>query len=638
MLRFFASLVLMLAVGFAHGADSFIVLAYHDVQDQVAGDAGTTVSTANLEAQFAWLRRNGYRVVSVQDLLDAKSGKKKLPEKAVLLSFDDGYLSFYQKVFPLLKRYRYPALTALVGSWMEVGAGALVPYGERDPWPRERFLAWKQVKEMVRSGLVEVASHSHDSHHGLPGNPQGNTQPVAVTRIYDAEHRVYENDEAYGKRIREEIRRSSDDLFRRLGVRPRVMVWPYGEFNQPLVETARAAGMPITMGLVDGHNSLDDLAAVKRLLIVDDPGLEDFATVVTRARADPPVRVAHVDLDYIYDPDPKQTELNLLSLMNRVLAMGINTVYLQAYADPDGDGNAEALYFPNRHLPMRADLFNRAAWQLRTKARAKVYAWMPVLAFRIEAPEDWFVYEWRNGKAQPSRHIYKRLSPFNADARRVIGEIYEDLAKHCHFSGLLFHDDALLSDYEDLSPAGLADLQASPDLPKAFETLHGSPETRLKWAQRKTQRLIDLTDFLADKVRYHRPYIKTARNLYAEPLLRPFAEEWYAQSFPAFLAHYDYVAIEAMPLMEKAENPDAWLADLVRKVAAHPDGLRKTVFELQSVDWNSQSAVSMDFFLKQIRLVQSLGAWHFGYYPDNMIRDYPRLADMRDIMAAPRFP
>jgi biofilm PGA synthesis lipoprotein PgaB len=98
------------------------------------------------------------------------------------------------------------------------------------------------------------------------------------------------------------------------------------------------------------------------------------------------------------------------------------------------------------------------------------------------------------------------------------------------------------------------------------------------------------------------------------------------------------VAIEAMPLMEKAENPDAWLADLVRKVAAHPDGLRKTVFELQSVDWNSQSAVSMDFFLKQMRLVQSLGAWHFGYYPDNMIRDYPRLADMRDIMAAPRFP
>ena len=45
------------------------------------------------------------------------------------------------------------------------------------------------------------------------------------------------------------------------------------------------------------------------------------------------------------------------------------------------DGVAEALYFPKRHLPMRADLFNRVAWQLMARAGVKVFAWMPVLAF-----------------------------------------------------------------------------------------------------------------------------------------------------------------------------------------------------------------------------------------------------------------
>ena len=640
-LRFLSGLFFLLAAHAAHAADSFVVLSYHDVRDEVAKEYApgqTVVSTQNLKEHFDWLKRKGYRVVSVQDILDAQARRKKLPDKAVLLTFDDGYVSFYEKVFPLLKRYRYPALIALVGSWMNTEAGGEVAYGERERWSRSEFMSWEQVNEMIRSGLVEVASHSHDSHHGIPGNPHGNLQPAAVTRAYRSETRTYENDEAYLARIAGEMRQSAADIFEHTGIRPRVMVWPYGEFNRPLIEAAKAAGMSVTMGLMDGRNTLGDLSAVKRLLIAENPGADDFAKVLTELRADRPVRVAHVDLDYIYDPDPAQTERNLGAMLDRLKDLGANTVYLQAYADPDGDGNAEALYFPNRHLPMRADLFNRAAWQLKTRLRVKVYAWLPVLAYRIAAPDDWFVHEWRDGKPQPASHIYKRLSPFNAEARRVIGEIYEDLAKHCSFAGLLFHDDALLSDYEDVSPAALADLKKARDLPEDFEQLHGTSEMRLRWARHKTRALLELTDFLAERVRYYRPDIKTARNFYALPLLKPYAEEWYAQSFPDFLKHYDYVAIEAMPFMEKADDPDVWLTELVKRAALHPDGLRKTVFELQSVDWNTQSDIPMETFMKQVRLVQSAGALHIGYYPDNVFHDQPKAADLRDAFALPKLP
>lgn len=54
--------------------------------------------------------------------------------------------------------------------------------------------------------------------------------------------------------------------------------------------------------------------------------------------------------------------------------MGITTVYLQAFADPAGDGLVKAVYFPNRWLPVKADIFSRIAWQLRTRANAAVYA------------------------------------------------------------------------------------------------------------------------------------------------------------------------------------------------------------------------------------------------------------------------
>nr|WP_255210794.1 poly-beta-1,6-N-acetyl-D-glucosamine N-deacetylase PgaB [Methylogaea oryzae] len=166
--------------------------------------------------------------------------------------------------------------------------------------------------------------------------------------------------------------------------------------------------------------------------------------------------------------------------------MGISTVYLQAYSDPDGDGNAEQLYFPNRHLPVRQDLFNRVAWQLKTRAGVKVYAWMPMMAYKAKLPDDWYVKEWRDGKAQTAGHIYTRLSPFNPEARRWVGELYEDLAKHCAFDGILFHDDGILSDFEDASPQALAYTRDVWGLPGDFAALHATPKMRLAWAQRKT--------------------------------------------------------------------------------------------------------------------------------------------------------
>jgi biofilm PGA synthesis lipoprotein PgaB len=305
-------------------------------------------------------------------------------------------------------------------------------------------------------------------------------------------------------------------------------------------------------------------------------------------------------------------------------------------------------------LPVTEDLFNRAAWQLLTRTRVKVYAWMPVLAFGFKLPDDWFVHEWQsaadaersasaglapaNGNSVLSAHSYKRLSPFNAEARRMVGEMYEDLAAHCNFSGILFHDDAVLTDYEDVTPQALRVVGRQWGLPTAQHQLRATPEMRMKWARHKTQLLVEWTDFLAGIVRKYRPDIKTARNYYALPIVQPDSEEWYAQSLQSGLDAYDYVAIEAMPTMEKAENPEAWLEALVKKVAAHPDGLRKAVFEVQTVDWNTRQKIPMQTIVRQLKLIQNLGGVHLGYYPDNVFDDHPSQEGMASAFALPRFP
>ncbi len=603
-------------------AGEFLALNYHDIleeEERTPPFDRIGVSREHLDQHFAWLKKNSYHPISIQDLLDARNGVKPLPAKAVLLTFDDGYLSFYTRALPLLKKYHYPALLGVVGSWLE----------ENGAHEGKPIMNAAQIREVMQTGLVEVASHSHDLHHSIPANPQGNQQSAVTARLYSAEYDEYETDEAYRKRLFEALQKSSDGLLQLIGQRPRVMVWPYGEYNAVALEAAKLNGMSITMGLNDGVNTLADLNVVKRMMITDDPNTEQFAGIMKNQRQNLQMRVMHVDMDYIYDADQEQTQRNLSALVERVKASGANTVFLQAYSDPDGDGNADQLYFPNRHLPVRRDLFNHVAWQLRSRASVKVYAWMPIMAFKADVPLKWYVKEWRDGEAQLSRHIYTRLSPFNPEARQFVGELYEDLAKYCVFNGLLFHDDGILSDYEDVSPLALDYTRDVWGLPADFGQLHATSDMRLQWARHKTELIGQFTDYLADRVRYYRPNIKTARNFYSLPLLMPDSEEWYAQSFPAFLKHYDYIAVEAMPFMENAADPRSWLTELATKTAAYPQGMDKMVFELQTVDWARRQDIPISVISEQFELLKKLGAKHIGYYPDNVYRDQPRLSELK---------
>ncbi len=624
--------VILAHAPFAYSKDGhFVVLNYHDIVGAEGAKPpfdSMDVAVDHFEEHLEWLKKEGYKIVSVQNVFDAAAGKEPLPDKAALLTFDDGYLTFYTRVFPILKKYHYPATVALVGTWMDGSVTANTP--------GKPLMNWEQVREVANSGLVEIASHTYDLHDGILANPQGNTQAAAITRLYDDPMLIYENDEQYHARIRAAMFKSAEFIFQYVGIRPRVLVWPYGEYNETSVFAAKEAGMPMTMGLVDGFNTLANLSALRRLIMIDNPDVKKFAEMLTGLRDKPTRRVVHLDMDYLYDKDPEQTERNISSVVKRIDDMRINTVYLQAYDDPDGDGNAEALYFPNRHLPVKQDLFNRVAWQLKKRAGVKVYAWLPIMAFKNkDIDESWYVQEWKDGKAQVSSHIYTRLSPFNQEARQYVAEIYEDLGKYCNFDGILFHDDGILSDFEDVSPAALAYGKQVWGISDDFNKLHATSKSRMEWAKHKTELMGQFTDELTNRVRFYRPTIKTARNFYALPLLQPDSEEWYAQSFKSFLAHYDYVAIEAMPFMEEAKNPNQWLTDLVKAAAKEPDGLKKTVFELQAVNWKNQQKIPSKVFVEQLNLLKQLGVKHIGYYPDNVFENQPRLEDLKQHFSLP---
>lgn len=134
------------------------ILCYHSVNDAGIGAEWDPMPTATFERHLKHLNAH-YNVVGVDALSDALGGRKSLPERPVVVTFDDGYRDNYEIAYPLLQRYRVPATIYVVSRFVN-GEIRLIPDSTWDP------LTWNQVRAMSDEGLVSIGAHTK-SHHIL---------------------------------------------------------------------------------------------------------------------------------------------------------------------------------------------------------------------------------------------------------------------------------------------------------------------------------------------------------------------------------------------------------------------------------------------------------------------------------------
>ena len=360
----------------------FVAVAFHDVADQIADLDSDAVTGQVLTQFFDWLKGTGWTAVSHDDLAAAAAGVRPLPDKAILLTADDGYRSLYTRVFPLLKVYRYPLVAALVGTWMESRPDGTVLYGERTV-PREKFITWDEAREMQSSGLVEFASHGYALHRGESDNPQGSTVPAVVAWRYDPETGRYENDAEYRARIRDDLGRSRALMAAELGHPPRALVWPYGRYTEPALALAKAAGFSFALTLEPEPASTADLYAIHRYFPSRNPGLADLVRNLRFEPGQPTTRrVACVTLDAMAAAGTSDGQDAWLGHMIEDLrSLGANLVVIDAHAALSAPGAPLGeVFFPTRLRPLRADILSRATWQIRTRGDAEVFLRLPLAA------------------------------------------------------------------------------------------------------------------------------------------------------------------------------------------------------------------------------------------------------------------
>ncbi len=610
--------------------NNLIILCYHNVAKDVHGD-DYGVDRESFVNTIEYLCQHGFSFVSLGDIIAAHDGEKKLPPKPVLLTFDDAYVSFYEFVFPLLKEYNIPCVLGVVSSWVD----------KRPTYVEHPIMTWKMLKEVAKSPLVEIATHTHHLHHGVIYNPQGNEAPAGNSRMYDPKRQTYEDEKSYRKRIREDLKKAKAVLKEKLGVSVRAVVWPYGEYNHMMIEEATKVGLIACFPLNDKRANAEKLTELNRFMVYKNPTLKDLLKDIGVLPSSPEqTRIIQIDLDAIYNKDPAQTEKNLGELLDRIKEIKPSIVYLQAFADPEGTGNIKEVYFPNRVLPMRADLFSRVVHQLKTRTDVLVYAWMPMLSIVLPDKEEnqaLRVRSYKNGKIAISSSWYERLSPFSQKTIKKLKMLYEDMAIHSWIDGVVFQDDGYLNDFEDFHPEAI----------KVYQKITGgkliapydlSYKQLQEWTKRKTDQLITLTTVLKKIVSYYRPEAVFGRILYAPVLDDPDSEEWLAQNFSKSLKAYDFVVVMAYPRMEDVKSPKRWLRGLVKKASRYPKGLEKTVFKVQAYNWKKDKWIPAKMLRKWLRWLVSAGARHIGYYPDDYVENHPDKDIIRWMISTEDFP
>lgn len=230
------------------------------------------------------------------------------------------------------------------------------------------------------------------------------------------------------------------------------------------------------------------------------------------------------------------------------------------------------------------------------------------------------------------------MSPYRPDARQMIADIYTDLAMHAGFSGLHFHDDGRMNEFEDANPAALAYYRLALGDDFSMQSAADDPALAHEWAMLKARSISTFTLELADLVRQWRPAAKTSRNLFASALLDPDASLYLAQDFDMFLNDYDLVSVMAMPGLENAPDPKQFFRSLIDAVQSRPQAAGRTIFELQTVDWHNNTPIDAEELRDTMRYLQSQGIRNLAYYPDDFLRGHPELKTLKEGISLAEFP
>ena len=241
-LLFLTLLVTLLTVGISiviATSEDYIevpIIMYHSILKDSSRSNKYTVTPAVLEEDLKYIKDKGYTTVTIADLISYVYNDTPLPEKPIVLTFDDGHYNNYGYLFPLLEKYDMKAVISIVGSYTD-------KFTETDEANLNySYLRWKDIKELMDTGRIEFQNHTYNLHSMNNGR-----NGCKKTSSESAEHysNFLSNDL---NKLQEEFRNNCN------GYQPNTFTYPFGAVSKESNSIVKALGFKASLSCTSGIN------------------------------------------------------------------------------------------------------------------------------------------------------------------------------------------------------------------------------------------------------------------------------------------------------------------------------------------------------------------------------------------------
>ena len=244
------------------------ILTYHDLTRDPDDVDDMTVTDERFRLDMEFLKEFGYTPLLSADLVAIHKGAAAMPDKPVMITFDDGYWSNYSIAYPILQQTGMKAVISVIAHNMEGDAPVIedtpgeeaAEAEEPAAEPVRRRLSWQEMYEMVSSGLVEIGSHTYNAH-----NPQygGNSAPDGINGVMRQEGETFSE---YCERIGTDLRASLDLITQRTGQKQVLyFAYPYGAYDSWMDKLLDENGVAVSV-LSNNGASADISVSLRNLL------------------------------------------------------------------------------------------------------------------------------------------------------------------------------------------------------------------------------------------------------------------------------------------------------------------------------------------------------------------------------------
>ena len=240
---FLTILVILLTVGISiaiANSEEYIkvpIIMYHSILKDPSRSNKYTVTPSVLEEDLKYIKDNGYTTVTIADLISYVYNDTPLPEKPIVLTFDDGHYNNYGYLFPLLEKYDMKAVISIVGSYTD-------KFTETDEANLNySYLRWKDIKELMDTGRIEFQNHTYSLH--------SNTGKRIGTKKIKGE-----TDEHYKSILKDDILKLQQEFEENTHYTPQCFTYPFGEISNASLDIIKELGFKASLSCEQGINKL----------------------------------------------------------------------------------------------------------------------------------------------------------------------------------------------------------------------------------------------------------------------------------------------------------------------------------------------------------------------------------------------